>query len=353
MQTQLSHWLLNMPIAAALVATSAAAQNITLEQIVGIVDANVSKVALDPHDSNTLYVATFAGVFKSTDQAKNWYAINEGLPPPIDQGQQPPRALSVAVHPRDSQTVYVGLSQWGVFKSTNGGDQWEPTSNGGVGDVHDIAIDWKNPERVHAGGGGLYNYMRSDNGGQDWSNQQNFFAVTGIAVDPSVSNILYLSLRVAPPPFGGVAKTDDGGDDWSRPETGLPRLFAQSVAVDPKDTNTVYLGFENGGLYVTTNAGELWAPTGLQSDLSVWCLAIDPSDSKTLYAGTTTPRIHRSILKSTDRGETWYPANEGIGERTTSSLAIDPLDSNVLYAATSQGLFKSTDGAKSWFLTGG
>jgi len=319
---------------------------------INIADANVSKVALDPQDSNTLYAATWVGVFKSTDQAKSWFPINKGLPPPIDEGQRPPRALSVAVDPQDSQTVYVGLYQWGVFKSTNGGDEWGATAPGPVGDVNDIAIDWKHPQRVHAAGGGLSTYMRSDNGGEEWSNARFFFAVYGIAMDPSDSNILYLALRVAAPPFGGVAKTDDGGDDWSRPETGLPRLFARVVAIDPNHPSTVYLGFENGGLYVTTDGGKLWSPTGLPSNWSVSSLAIDPSDSSTLYAGTTTPSIQRSVVKSTDAGDTWFPANEGIGERTTSSLAIDPLDSNILYAGTTQGLFKSTDGAQTWFLTG-
>jgi hypothetical protein len=70
-------------------------------------------------------------------------------------------------------------------------------------------------------------------------------------------------------------------------------------------------------------------------------LATDPFNSLVVYVGTAVG----GVFKSTDRGDTWSPADNGLGSSMISSLAPDPLTLNILYAGTKrEGIFKSTDG---------
>src|SRR5712664_573293 len=156
--------------------------------VMTIVDSEVFRVVLDPRDSNTLYAGTSNGVFKSTDQAESWYAINSGLP-------RSARAQAVTVDPQDSQTIYVGLDfPGGIFKSANGGDVWEPTGQtGGLDNVLDIVIDSNDPNRVHVAGSGFYSYVRSTDGGRDWSSGRYFATARAMAMDPLDSNTIYLA----------------------------------------------------------------------------------------------------------------------------------------------------------------
>ena len=100
----------------------------------------------------------------------------------------------------------------------------------------------------------------------------------------------------------------------------------------------------------------LWAGVNVWTSLgpeggSIQALAIDPQESRTVYAVTG-----GGIYKSTDGAANWrrvYPAatSDGTGCSPVSVLAIDPQNTNTLYAGTGGGVFKSTDGGQSWNAT--
>jgi ligand-binding sensor domain-containing protein len=138
------------------------------------------------------------------------------------------------------------------------------------------------------------------------------------------------------------------------------KITVYTLALDPSNPSTLYAGMSDGvGLFKSTDAGTNWAaanngltsflPGGGSSILSaIWALAVDPSDPSTLYAGT-----RRGVFKSTDRGASWTAANNGLDFRWgVATLAVDPSNPSTLYvglfAAGELGVFKSTDGAASW-----
>jgi len=312
-----------------------------------ISDAVVNRVVIDPSDSNTLYAATEIGVFKSTDAAQTWFAINNGLPTLATQ--------VVTLDPGDPNTIYVGLFS-GIFKSANGGETWEPTGDlSALYNVHDVAVDPGDSDTIYAGGDGPVVYNKSTNGGRDWlaGIPAGDGHALSIAIDPLNTSTVYMAVfRFFLPP-GGLIKTTDGGDTWVRAETGLPGTYSNSVALDPGDSNILYLSLVNDRVYKSITGGDVWFPTALIDPfMSGYGLAIDPNDSNTVFVGTYTPRERGRVFKSTDGGDSWHEANAGIGQNTTLSLAVDPRDRNTTYAGTSVGVFKSTDGGDCWFPTG-
>jgi photosystem II stability/assembly factor-like uncharacterized protein len=141
------------------------------------------------------------------------------------------------------------------------------------------------------------------------------------------------------------------------------------IAVDENNPSTFYLGFATGGVWKTTNNGTTWTSIFDSVDRhpvsSVGDLALAPSNPKILYVGTGEPNNRQSssfgagVYKSTDAGETF----EYIGLKETQTIArvvVHPKDPNIVYAAAlghlfgpnpERGLYKTTDGGKTWINT--
>src|SRR5690349_12959686 len=137
-----------------------------------------------------------------------------------------------------------------------------------------------------------------------------------------------------------------------------------TVAGDYQNPNTFYFGACAGGVWKTTDAGTYWenVSDGFFNTASVGALAVAPSDSNVIYAGTgeTTIRIDVShgdgVYRSTDAGRTW--AHVGLADtRFIGKIRIHPRDPDLVYVAAlghafgpndERGVFKSTDGGASW-----
>jgi photosystem II stability/assembly factor-like uncharacterized protein len=135
------------------------------------------------------------------------------------------------------------------------------------------------------------------------------------------------------------------------------------IAIDPIRGSTWYVAAASGGVWKTTNAGTTWAPIfdGYGS-YSIGCLAIDPSDHLVVWVGTGENNSQRSvgygdgIHKSVDGGKTF--AKVGIEKSEhIGKILIDPRDANTVYVAAQgplwaaggdRGLYKTTDGGKTW-----
>jgi len=147
-----------------------------------------------------------------------------------------------------------------------------------------------------------------------------------------------------------------------------PNIGGRAVAVAgvPSQRNLFYMGSVDGGVWESTDYGVAWhnitdGKWPSASD-SVGAIAVAPSDAKVLYVGTGETDIRNDmitgdgIFKSVDGGKTWKYA--GLRDtRTTSAIVVDPHDPNTVYAASmghvfapnpDRGVFKSTDGGKSW-----
>jgi hypothetical protein len=154
----------------------------------------------------------------------------------------------------------------------------------------------------------------------------------------------------------GIARLDEAGDRWTS-ELFLIGSGAQCLAVDPRDPDTLYAGLSAQGLSRTQDGGRSWVDCALQ-ERSVFSLAVSAADGA-VYAGTEPSRLFRSV----DGGETWREL-EGLLElpsRPTWSFPPRPWTSHVRWIAPSPhdadlllvgielgGLMRSTDGGETW-----
>ncbi len=136
-----------------------------------------------------------------------------------------------------------------------------------------------------------------------------------------------------------------------------------AVAGVPGSATDFYFGSVDGGVWKTSDAGTVWKPVfDGQSVASIGALAVAPSDSKILYAGTGESDIRSDlasgdgIYKSMDGGRTWK--NVGLrNSRQISRILIDPSNADVVYVgvlghaygpSVERGVYKSTDGGATW-----
>jgi uncharacterized repeat protein (TIGR01451 family) len=159
---------------------------------------------------------------------------------------------------------------------------------------------------------------------------------------------------------------------WDAISVGGSSGRATAVAVDPSNSSTVYLGTANGGIWKTTNGGLSWtALTDFQPSLSIGSVTLDPTNPNTVYAGTGEENFSgdsyggAGILKSTDGGAHWsqitgpFVFNTNGGSHI-GSLAVSPSDNRLILAAVESfggtipwggAVMRSTDGGSTWTAT--
>jgi photosystem II stability/assembly factor-like uncharacterized protein len=180
--------------------------------------------------------------------------------------------------------------------------------------------------------------------------------------------ILLLSLALAQP----ADPPKDKKDDKALPVAALkPRLVGPAVtsgrvvgfAVDPADRSHYFVAVASGGVWKTTNAGTTWTPVfDNEGSFSIGCVVMDPANPSVIWVGTGENNSQRSVgygdgvYKSIDGGKTW----QNVGLKTSEhvgKIVIDPRDSDTVYVAAQgplwkeggdRGLYKTTDGGKTW-----
>jgi photosystem II stability/assembly factor-like uncharacterized protein len=182
---------------------------------------------------------------------------------------------------------------------------------------------------------------------------------------------------------GGVWKTMDGGSNWKNISDKYFGSTIGSVALAPSDESIVYVGEgENtmrgnvseglGGMWRSDDAGKTWKNLGLKEGRHIIRILVHPKDPQTVWVAVMGhlfgPSAERGIFKTTDGGKTWTKTlfvNEQTG---CSDLVMEPGNPSVLYAGmwevirrphsmesggAGSGLYKSTDGGETWVpLTG-
>ncbi len=220
---------------------------------------------------------------------------------------------------------------------------WIPLGPNG-GSLREIAQSPGAPEMMYAvaSGGGIW---KSTNHGRDWQlagDALNGRDVQDLAVDPNDPSVLYASVIGL-----GMEKSTDAAASWRPANTGLPAAvpFVLTIAVDPGDSRTVYAGTLNGP-YKSTDGGATWTPPrGAIAQQWVYALVIDPTDSRAVYAGG----YAGGFFKSGDGGATWVASNAGLPPDTpVFDIAADPSAAGTLYVTDLQQVFRSDDGGASW-----
>jgi photosystem II stability/assembly factor-like uncharacterized protein len=291
------------------------------------------------------------GVLKSTDGGATWSSAGSGLPVYQPPGFRPYSAVkALVIDPKNPSTLYAapGLilsAGGGIFKSTDGAMSWNAV-NSGLPDnffISSLAIDPRKPNTLYVSSrGSLFN---TTDGGSSWATLQSSSpSVQNLVVDPQDSDTLYaVSGR-------GIVKSADSGGSWNKVLSEETLTFGTAwVAVAPGDggASTVYAGGNGRGVFKSTNGGLTWVTTNSSGLIasSIGSLAIDPQNPRRLLAGVG----GAGLLKSSDGATNWsrVPA---LPTWEISSLAIDPWSPATVYATLSDGLHKSVDGGESWLL---
>jgi photosystem II stability/assembly factor-like uncharacterized protein len=177
---------------------------------------------------------------------------------------------------------------------------------------------------------------------------------------------------------GGLWKTEDGGTTW-KPVTDKYLKYSSvgAVAVAPSNPDIVYVGTGESeirgdiamgdGVYKSTDAGKTWTHVGLTNTQVIAKIRIDPSNPDIVYAAAFGhpygPNPDRGVFKSTDGGKTWNKVLYRDDKTGAADLSMDPHNPQVLYASLweanrtpysmssggpGSGLFKTTDGGAHW-----
>nr|NQU93948.1 T9SS type A sorting domain-containing protein [Bacteroidota bacterium] len=244
------------------------------------------------------------------------------------------RLNCIAFHPDDPNVFWVAAPQGGVWKTSDGGQNWMPLGDElPVMRVSDIAVDPNNPDVMYICLGD-YGYL-----------------------------MLFQYNAGRPTHYGlGVYKSSDGGLNWE--PTGLTFMIEDGyeglmrrVFINPDDPSEL-LAAGVSGIYKSNDGGVTW---DIKSERFIWDIEQQPGRYSTLYA-TSYQNSHGGcgIHKSDDFGETWQLLNTGIPQYNAVlriEVAVAPSDSNYVYSACSgyddafYGFYKSTDAGQSWTKT--
>ncbi|MBM3294087.1 MAG: hypothetical protein FJY82_06125 [Candidatus Aminicenantes bacterium] len=204
-------------------------------------------------------------------------------------------------------------------------------------------------------------------------------SVGAVAVSPSHPDIVWVgtgeaTARNSVAPGDGVYKSEDAGRTWKNMGLADTR-FISRISIDPVDPDVVFVAAQGDlwgptearGVYRTKDGGRTWAKVlSVNPDTGACDMAMDPSNSKILYAGMwdhrRIPYHFRSggpgsaVFKTTDGGDTWFTIHQGLpaGPYGRIGLGVARSKPNVVYAlveAGDSGLFRSDDKGATWVRT--
>lgn len=333
----------------------------------------VTTVTGVPSEPRTFYMGTTGGgVWKTTDAGDSWHNVSDGYFAVASIG-------AVDVSLSVPNIVYVGTGSSkirsnvsigrGLYKSTDAGHSWTFVGLKDAGQIATVRIDPTDPDLVYVAAQGNpfvpnveRGVYRTKDGGKTWQKilyVSDSTGATDLELQPGHPRVIFAAMWhgqrkpwtiVSGAYEGGIYKSSDGGDSWTKLGGGLPdQLFGRSnVAISRAMPNRIYALIEakpGGGLYRSEDAGATW--TLANASPSLWTrpfyyttLGVDPNDPDVVYVGD------EGWFKSTDGGKTFR--SEPVPHGDNHDVWINPDNSDAMIQSNDGGANVSLDGGRTW-----
>lgn len=286
------------------------------------------ELAVYPTNASLVF-ALGVELYKSADGGANWALISDG--------NLPPYKIHVDQHafgfiPGSGGNFYLG-NDGGAYKSLDGGANFV-NLNATLNTVQ----FWRgavHPSDTTSALGGT-----QDNGTLSYQNALNWYRLFGGDGGPSAFDYtnpqnVYASAQLlnifksTTGPRGTFAPASNGID------VNEARLFIAPLVMDPTDPRTLYAGTTR--LYRTTDGADTWSAISPQfsGPLSAIGVARGQPRASTLYAGVANPQTGTELRVSTDGGATWTNRSSGLPNRFITNISVDASDANVAYVSFS------------------
>jgi photosystem II stability/assembly factor-like uncharacterized protein len=289
----------------------------------------------------TVYVASTssgAPLLKTNDGGDSWQPAGAAL-------SSYPYVL--VPHPTDTNRLYGSYSSV-FYRTSDAGTTWNQSSLGSNTYGNDIAINPLNPEVIyvagykHDGSAWRMTSLRSTNEGQSWvATQIDTFPSTtvySVAIDPVDTNVVYVGAYVDT--FSVIFKSTDCGTSWTPFNLPGRMYYIYSLYVSPSDHNIVFAGTLYG-VCRSTDAGETW--TRQSTNNYNYRIVSVPGKPDLMYSAA-----YSNVYRSTDAGMTWTACGTGVQGTTIRTVLTVPSESSTVYCGSTAGMFKSTDCGATW-----
>jgi photosystem II stability/assembly factor-like uncharacterized protein len=295
------------------------------------------------------------------------------------------RSAAVTGVPSAPFVYYYGATGGGVWKSTDGGINWESVSDGsvfGTGSVGAIAVADSDPNTIYVGmgespirgnvshGDGVY---KSNDAGKTWKRVglEDTRQIPRIRVHPKNPDLVYVAALGhvwGPNDQRGIFRSKDGGKTWEKVLSRGNKAGAIDLILDPSNPNIIYAGFwevsrkpwtlesggPGGGIFKSTDGGDTWTeltrnaglPKGTVGKVGI---AVSPANSERIWA--IVEAEDGGVFRSDNGGTTWTRVNEERRLRQRAwyytRIYADPKNVDTVYVLNT-GFYRSNDGGRTF-----
>ena len=297
---------------------------------------DITRLLVDP--TGAVWVASSAGLYRSTDGGQQWSRMDRGTGRFLGRG--------VAVHPRNPKVAFVATGGEGIYRSEDGGSTWAVANTG-------LAGTWV--KQLHARPGS--SHVFASTGAGYFRRDGNAWAQLGAPLEDSDGDVELDGMlldRAAPDGVwafrtASAWRSADGGRAWVPLDL---KKFARrvdgpgfkSLAQDPGAPATLWAGAwspnsPEDAVYKSTDGGRDWKKSGKGL----------PAESVTRLVASGPGQVlavskRESLYASRDGGATWTRAGTGLPDEDIDAIVADPSQPARVYVATEKGLFRSADG---------
>ncbi len=343
-----------------------------------LMSGRIADIAIDPDKRSTWYIAVGSGgVWKTINRGTSWK--------PVFDGQGSYSIGSVTIDPNRHNVIWVGTGENvggrhvgygdGVYKSLDGGENWKNMGLKKSEHIGMIVVDPRDSDVVYVAAqgplwsaGGDRGLFKTTDGGENWElvlSGGNYTGVNEIHLDPRDPDVLFavkhqryrnVAALMNGGPESGIFKSTDGGRTWRELSEGLPDedMGKIGLAISPIKPEVMYatieLGGRKGGFWRSTNAGESWEK---RSDYV--SSATGPHYYQEIFASPHQfDRIYQmdaTLHISEDGGKTFVAQPHGAKHSDHHAMAFDPNDPDYLMYGTDGGLYESFDLGKTFRFT--